>query len=153
VSDTDKVEPRLNILASVVAYALRATRPQFHTAVYVLYWTIMSVPIAWATVAVRRLFGEHGVVDYTLLAFFAGPLGLGAIASACYEFLFPERNNPWVRCAVFGGVTGLVFSLLVDLKNRDTTNFVTGTLVGVGMALIFILLRWLMLREAESGVA
>jgi hypothetical protein len=92
-------------------------------------------------------------VDYTLLAFFAGPLGLGALASAFYELLFPARNNPWLSCAIFGGVAGLLFSLLADLKNRDAINLATIGLVSVGVALIFVLLRWLMLREARSRVA
>ena len=137
----------------MLAFLFRGTRPPFHTAVIVLYWSLMSIPMAWVVVIVRRAFGERVVVDYELLGYFAAPLGLGALASAVYELISENRSNPWVSCAVFGAVTGYAFSLLVEMKNNASMDFTVGFLVAGGVAALFVLLRWLMLLEAKKRAA
>lgn len=146
-------ESKLNPLAEAVAFVLRRSRPPFHTAVFVLYWSFMGVPIAWTAVLVRRLFGDQVTVDYGLLGFFAASLGVGALASAAYEFLFPQRVSAWISCAIFGFVAGYVGLQLADLKNGDAINSIAGFLVGAVSALSFVLLRWLMLKEAKASAA
>jgi hypothetical protein len=152
MSDVGGASDRLNPISAALAYTFRNTRPPFHKAVMVLYWSIMVIPIAWAGVLVRWLFGERVTVDYQLIAFFAGPLGLGALASAVYELKRKEHFSPWTSAAIFGGATGLAFSLLVDLKHKSTFNFSQGTLVAGCLALIFLFLRWLMLKEAKQQI-
>jgi hypothetical protein len=146
-------EARGNLLSSTLAFFFFGTRPPFHTAVIVLYWSFMSIPIAWVVVIVKRAFGERVVVDYELLGYFAAPLGLGALASAAYELTSANRSNPWVSCAVFGAVTGYAFSLLVDMKNNASIGFAIGCFIGGGMAALFVLLRWLILLEAKKRAA
>ncbi len=63
----------------------------------------------WLTALIHRAFGEKATVDHELIAFFVGPLGLGALASACYEFAAADSASPVVSTAVFGGVTVLSF--------------------------------------------
>lgn len=146
-------EARGNLLSSTLASLFRGTRPPFHTAVIVLYWSFFSIPIAWAVVIVKRAFGERVVVNYELLGYFAAPLGIGALASAAYELASENRSNPWVSCAVFGAVTGYAFSLLVDMKNNTSIGFANGCLIAGGMAALFVMLRWLMLLETKKRAA
>jgi hypothetical protein len=132
---------------------LLGSRPQFHSAFWVLFWGAFTVPMAWMAVLIRRAFGEDGTVNYELIAFFVGPLGLGALASMSYEFAAGSRASQWVSTAVFGGASAFSFSVLVELKHNASFDAAIAGGVSVGGALIFMLLRWLMLREQGRHVA
>ena len=151
MDDIGGAQPRLNRLGRLLRWLLLGTRPPFHTAVWVLFGSAVTLPAAWLAVLVRRAFGEAARLDYEMLAAFAGPLGAGALVSAAYELVAGGRANHWISCAVFGGASTFVFMTIVHLRFDEALDLSRDdAAMAVGGALLFLLIRWLALLERRG---
>ena len=141
-------------IAYIRLWLLARTRPQLHYAVEVLFQAFYYGSVLWLTVLVLNLFDLGVAIDFDLIGMLVGPLCVGALAAGFVRDLFaaPSSLRGWCIAAVYGGVTCLVFALLVDLRWRGPSlpGAALGFVLGAGF---FMLLHWLYELEARKQPA
>ncbi|MGY1426513.1 hypothetical protein [Lysobacter sp. A289] len=140
-----------NRIANVRVWLFAHTRPQFHYAVEVLFQSFYYGAVLGLTVLVLNLFNLGVTIDFELVAHLVGPLCVGGIAAGILRESIPAPSplRGWGVAATYGGVTGLVFAVLIDLRWRGPT--LSGVAIGFALgAGFFMLLHWLYEREARK---
>ena len=154
MAPTDEEPPRFTFWERVALarfWLLARTRPSFHYAVEVLFQTVVVGCTIWLTVQVLNLFGMNLAVDFDLIGHFVGPLGVGALAAGLMRELLPRESGwkGWLVAGTYGGVSVLIFAILVELAWRAPTlpGAVIGFSAGAGF---FMLLHWLYELESKK---
>ena len=113
-------QPSLNeLLSKVIAYLYANSRPQFHTALYVLLFAAFwagAMQIFVFAISLTPWFSL--VLDYELIGTFAGCLGLSELVRGHVKHWLRYSAQDWCYPAmpIGGAVLGGVFAGLMSLK-------------------------------------
>jgi hypothetical protein len=138
-------------IAYIRLWLFARTRPQLHYAVEVIFQSLYYGAALGLTVFVLNLFNLGVTIDFHLAGHLVGPLCVGAIAAGILResIPVPSARRGWLVAATYGGVTGLVFAVLIDLRWRGPT--LLGAALGfILSASFFMLLHWLYELEARK---
>ena len=135
-------------LTNVIVWPFLKCRPHFWSALFVLYFGALTIFVACVRMPIDLLFRQPiAGIDFELIGHFVGASGVGALASAPLLSANNVAIYTWLRIALFGGISGFVFGLLIEIKHGppiDTSDCVLSSLVAAGL---FLLVRWLISKQ------
>ena len=109
-----------------------------------LYLGVLSVCALSMRVLIDLAFRQPvGGIHFELLGHFVGSCGIGALASAPLLSSNNVAVHTWLRVTMFGGISGLVFGLIVEIKHGPPIDIADCILSAFLAACLFPLVRWL----------
>jgi len=135
-------------LGNVIVWPFGECRPQFWSALFVLYLGAFAVFVACLRMLIYFAFREPVAgINFDLLGHFIGAGGVGALASAPLLSANNVAIYTWLRIALFGGISGFVFGLLIEIKHGPPIEISDCALLSLLAASLFLLVRWLVSKQ------